>query len=444
MKKLSGLFLGDRVIWFVFFALSIISVVEVFSALSRLTYESGSFIGPIAHHAAFLLMGLVVVLIVHRLPCRAFRIVLPFAALFSIVLLVLLLMGFGITLNGASRWFNFFGIPLQPSEIAKGTMIIYTALVLSWNQTEKGAAPGTFKLIFVPTVVVCGLIAPENLSTAILLFIIITLMMFIGRISVITMGKMFGVLAITASILIGSLLAISKEQAAGIAKVKFGKRVPTWKNRIESVIDGKTKKLSPKDFDIDTDAQKGHSNIAIATSNIIGKGPGNSVQRDFIPHAYSDFIYAIIVEELGFVGAAGVVLLYMLLLLRVGYIARSFRESSFPPFLAMGLALLIVVQALANMFVATGPFVTGQPLPLISSGGTSTLVNCAYIGMILSVSRLAKKQERKHKAAAPISSPTPEMPGPTDTAPEYIPPAELTAREIASANFGSDTDGRQE
>ena len=386
----------------------------MFSALSRLTYESGSFIGPIAHHAAFLLMGLVVVLIVHRLPCRAFRIVLPFAALFSIALLVLLLMGFGITLNGASRWFNFFGMPLQPSEIAKGTMIIYTALVLSWNQTEKGAAPGTFKLIFVPTVVVCGLIAPENLSTAILLFFVITLMMFIGRISVITMGKMFGVLAITASILIGSLLAISKEQAAGIAKVKFGKRVPTWKNRIESVIDGKTKKLSPKDFDIDTDAQKGHSNIAIATSNIIGKGPGNSVQRDFIPHAYSDFIYAIIVEEL------------------------------FPPFLAIGLALLIVVQALANMFVATGPFVTGQPLPLISSGGTSTLVNCAYIGMILSVSRLAKKQERKHKAAAHISSPTPEMPEPTDTAPEYIPPAELTAREIASANFGSDTNDRQE
>ncbi len=444
MKKLSRLFLGDRVIWFVFFALCIVSVVEVFSALSRLTYESGSFIGPIAHHVAFLLMGLVVVLIVHRLPCRVFRIILPFAVLFSIVLLVLLLSGFGITLNGASRWFNFFGIPLQPSEIAKGTMIIYTALVLSWNQTEKGAAPGTFKLIFIPTVVICGLIAPENLSTAILLFLVITLMMFIGRISAITLGKMFGVIAIASSILVSSLLALNKEQAMAIGKMPFGKRVPTWKNRIESVIDGKTKKLSPKDFDIDADAQKGHANIAIATSNIIGKGPGNSVQRDFIPHAYSDFIYAIIVEELGFAGAACVMLLYILLLLRVGYIARNFKESSFPPFLAMGLALLIVVQALANMFVATGPFVTGQPLPLISSGGTSTLVNCAYIGMILSVSRLAKKQERKRKVAAIAAPHTVEKPKPANDAPEYIPPAEQTAREIASADFGNDKDDKQE
>ena len=140
MKKLSGLFLGDRVIWIVFFALCIISVVEVFSALSTLTYQSGSYILPIARHAAFLITGFVVVQIVHRMPCRYFRAMLPFAVLASVLLLVLLQLGFGITLNGGTRWFNFFGIPLQPSEIAKGTLVVYTALVLSWYQKDKDVA----------------------------------------------------------------------------------------------------------------------------------------------------------------------------------------------------------------------------------------------------------------------------------------------------------------
>lgn len=438
MKKLSGLFLGDRVIWIVFFALCIISVVEVFSALSTLTYQSGSYVLPIARHAAFLITGFVVVQIVHRMPCRYFRAMLPFAVLASVLLLVLLQLGFGITLNGGARWFNLFGIPLQPSEIAKGTLVIYTALVLSWYQTDKGVAPGTFKRIFIPTLITCCLIGPENFSTAALLFLVITIMMFIGRVSVVSIGKMLGVIAIIISLCVVWLLSMSKEQSQEVAKLPFlFKRVPTWKSRLEDGLHSKnTKKLSPADFDIDAKAQRGHANIAIASSNIIGKGPGNSVQRDFIPQAYSDFIYAIIVEELGLVGATGVMILYLLLLLRVGYIARSFTESSFPPFLAMGLALLMVTQALANMFVAAGPFVTGQPLPLISRGGTSTLVNCAYIGMILSVSRLAKKQERKRKAATFIAPAVqPEMPETKEEHPEYIPPAEQTAREIASGNF---------
>ena len=399
MKKLSGLFLGDRVIWIVFFALCIISVVEVFSALSTLTYQSGSYVLPIARHAAFLITGFVVVQIVHRMPCRYFRAMLPFAVLASVLLLVLLQLGFGITLNGGARWFNLFGIPLQPSEIAKGTLVIYTALVLSWYQTDKGVAPGTFKRIFIPTLITCCLIGPENFSTAALLFLVITIMMFIGRVSVVSIGKMLGVIAIIISLCVVWLLSMSKEQSQEVAKLPFlFKRVPTWKSRLEDGLHSKnTKKLS---------------------------------------QAYSDFIYAIIVEELGLVGATGVMILYLLLLLRVGYIARSFTESSFPPFLAMGLALLMVTQALANMFVAAGPFVTGQPLPLISRGGTSTLVNCAYIGMILSVSRLAKKQERKRKAATLIAPAVqPEMPETKEEHPEYIPPAEQTAREIASGNF---------
>ena len=146
-------------------------------------------------------------------------------------------------------------------------------------------------------------------------------------------------------------------------------------------------------IDMANNAQVANSNIAIATSNIIGKMPGNSVQRDFLSQAYSDFIYSIIIEELGLVGGAGVALLYIILFFRAGKIARQC-ERNFPAFLIMGLSLLIVGQAMVNMCVAVGLMpVTGQPLPLISRGGASTIVNCVYIGMMLSVSRFAKRRE---------------------------------------------------
>jgi cell division protein FtsW len=167
----------------------------------------------------------------------------------------------------------------------------------------------------------------------------------------------------------------------------------TWRNRIVKHIDKKD--ISPEDYDLDKDAQVAHANIAIVSSNIIGKGPGQSVERDFLSQAFSDFIYAIVIEELGIVGAAFVVLLYIVLLYRAARIA-SRCENNFPAFLVMGLALLLVIQATFNMLVAVGIApVTGQPLPLISKGGTSTIINCAYIGVILSVSRSAKKRPEK-------------------------------------------------
>jgi cell division protein FtsW len=155
------------------------------------------------------------------------------------------------------------------------------------------------------------------------------------------------------------------------------------------------KDIAPDEYDLDKDAQVAHANIAIVSSNIIGKGPGQSVERDFLSQAFSDFIFAIVIEELGIFGASFVVLLYIVLLYRTARIA-SRCENNFPAFLAMGLALLLVVQASFNMLVAVGIApVTGQPLPLISKGGTSTIINCAYIGVILSVSRSAKKREPK-------------------------------------------------
>ena len=211
--------------------------------------------------------------------------------------------------------------------------------------------------------------------------------------------------------------------------------MPVWRDRLVKHTQEKSiAEMSPDSFDIFNNAQVGHANIAIASSGIIGSGPGNSVQRDFLSQAYSDFIYAIIVEELGLIGAVFVVLLYIVLLFRVSYIAKRCDNSCFPPFLAMGLALLLGCQAMVNMLVASGIApVTGQPLPLISRGGTSTLINCVYIGMILSVSRLAKKRDKLRRMAAVTE---------TDDAAEYtdeeeheIPPAEQTAKEIEAGKF---------
>ena len=171
-------------------------------------------------------------------------------------------------------------------------------------------------------------------------------------------------------------------------------RADTWKGRILSFNEGD---VSPQEYDLDKNAQVAHANIAIVSSGIIGKGPGKSTERDFLAQAFSDFIYAIIIEELGLFGAAFVAFLYIILLFRCARIA-SRCENNFPAFLVMGLGLLLVIQATFNMMVAVGLApVTGQPLPLISKGGTSTIINCAYIGTILSVSRSAKKKGQREK-----------------------------------------------
>lgn len=441
MSKLTGIFRGDRVIWAIYFALCLISLVEVFSATSTLTFRDGNYMSPIIHHARFLLFGLVVVLIVSHLPCYYFRAYfLPLGAIASIVMLFLLLAGFGVTLNEGTRWLKLPGtaITVQPSEIAKGVLIIYIAYVLAMNQTDRGTTPQTFKLILVPSAVICLLILPNNLSTAAILFVVTLLFMFVGRVSLVSIGKTISVLLIAGLSGLYLLYSISDSTAARLAKdvPTVGKRVKTWKSRIFG--DGKTKVITPQNFDIDKNSQVGHSCIAIASSNVLGKGPGNSQQRNSLPQAYSDFIYSIIVEEFGLVGAVVVVGLYVLLLFRVCYISRRFTDQAFPPFLAMGLALLIVVQAMVNMLVATDiGYVTGQPLPLISRGGTSTLINSMYVGMILSASRMGRKPRTARAATPTAADPAPQPPS-RSALPDEIPPAEQTAREIAAGNFGPD------
>ena len=392
MDLLKNLFKGDKVIWIIFLLLCLVSIIEVFSASSTLTYKSGDHWRPITMHIILMAVGAIAVIIVHNIPCRWFKtfiLLLPVSwILLGSVLLV------GMVTNGARRWIDLGFFQFQPSELAKMGTIITVAYILSRMQEENGANPKAFRYILWVIGGTCALIFSENLSTAVLLALSVFLMMYIGRIPFRQLGKL-------TAIGIGALIL-------GVATIKFvpGEawdkvglhRMTTWQSRLDNHFD--TAVIPPEKFDIDNDAQVAHANIAIATSGILGKGPGNSVQRDFLSQAFSDFIYAIIIEELGLVGGAIVAFLYIWLLMRIGRIARSC-DKPYYAFLVMGIGFLLVTQAMFNMLVAVGIMpVTGQPLPLISKGGTSTLVNCAYIGIVLSISRHVNELKRKEREAA--------------------------------------------
>jgi len=407
-KKIGNLFKGDKVIWMVLFFLCMISVVEVFSASSGLTYNSSNYIMPIVKHTGTIIAGVVVAVVMLNIPCRYFKLATPLLILFSALTLVLVLIS-GENVNGAQRAFNIFGFPFQPSELAKGTVILAEAQILSAMQGENGADKKAFKYILAITIPIAFLIMLENLSTAALLCFVVLLMMIVGRVPMVQIGKLLGVVMLCALLLFSGIMLLghdTRNENKNLTKTETTTAIPkeknfvdkifhradTWKTRIDKFMDNKP--IAPKDYDLDRDAQVAHANIAIVSSNIIGKGPGNSVERDFLAQAFSDFIYAIIIEEMGIEGATIVVFLYVVLLFRTGRIANRC-ENNFPAFLVMGLALMLVVQATFNMLVAVGFVpVTGQPLPLISKGGWSTILSCAYIGAILSVSRSAKKRSR--------------------------------------------------
>lgn len=407
-KTLGNIFKGDKVIWMVFFFLCIISVIEVYSASAGLTYKGGHYWAPIVKHTGILLVGVFAMVVTLNIKCKYFKIVTPFLLLIAVVTLITVLLA-GQSTNGAQRWISIVGIQFQPSEIAKGALVLATAQILSAMQTEHGADKNAFKYILIVSAFIIPFIMVENLSTAMLLCMVIFMMMIIGRVPGKILGKALGVVTLLILTIFTLVMVVGKdrekenanpnhiEQVAVVEQKKdpsmFGSvfhRFDTWKGRIDRFIAGK--ETPPEEFDLDKDAQIGHANIAIVSSNFIGKGPGNSVERDFLSQAFSDFIYAIIIEEMGIFGGFFVAMLYIILLFRTGRIANRC-ENNFPAFLAMGLALLLVTQALFNMCVAVGLApVTGQPLPLVSKGGTSTIINCVYIGAILSVSRSAKKK----------------------------------------------------
>lgn len=424
-KSLSNIFKGDKVIWMVFFFLCIISIVEVYSASSSLSFTKGNYWSPIIYHCSILIVGIVLMVFVLNIKCRYFKLITPIVLIFSTLMLIWVLVA-GQTTNGANRWITLAGLQFQPSELAKGALVLAVAQVLSAMQTDHGADRKAFKYIMLLSSGIILLILFENLSTAMLIALTVILMMFVGRVPLKQLGRLvgiialFGVLALSLVMLVGddkkveddlpdkqnlteqTVAAQPKESPGFIGKTLH--RADTWKARIKKFFNNDY--VAPKDYDLDKDAQVAHANIAIASSDVVGKGPGNSNERDFLSQAFSDFIYAIIIEEMGIEGAIFVALLYIIILFRTGIIANRC-ENTFPAFLAMGIAFLLVTQALFNMLVAVGLApVTGQPLPLISKGGTSTIINCIYIGVILSVSRSAKKKKEDKNTAENLSHAT--------------------------------------
>lgn len=401
---LRNIFKGDKVIWMILFLLCMISVVEVISASSVLTYKSHNYLGPIAFHTFTIFSGVVVTIIIQIIPYRYFRSAIPFMTIFSVVTLLWVLLA-GTKVGDAGRWICLFGITFQPSEIAKGTIVLAVAQILAVLQRENGADQNAIKIILWFTIPICVLIGLENLSTAVMLFTVVFLMMFFGRVPLKQLGKLVGFIILTVCIVLALVMLVGHEisdvekelskteqvekpHEKNIFK-KIFHRLDTWKSRIMSFGEPMP---APENYDLDKNAQVAHANIAIVTSGIVGKGPGKSTERDFLAQAFSDFIFAIVIEELGLLGAFAVAFLFIILLFRCGRIANRC-EKMFPAFLVMGLGILLASQAMFNMMVAVGLVpVTGQPLPLVSKGGTSTIINCAYIGIILSVSRYSKKK----------------------------------------------------
>ena len=425
LKQINNIFKGDKVIWAVFFLLCIVSIIEVYSASSSLGYKSGNYWKAATYHTFLLLIGLGVIVMTLNIKCKFFKLATPILVPLAFFMLILVFFC-GTKENDAARWLKIGFIPIQPSEIAKGAMVLATAQILSAMQIADGAAPKAMKYVLITGAFLILPIAPENLSTAVMLSFVVFLMMIIGRVPLKQLGLLVSVCVLLIGLGIGSILAFGKtpensltdkekmhlteeiqETEDGIPvaikdkeknekKVeltgvqKIAHRFDTWKGRIMEF--SNKEEVPPEKFDLDKNGQVGHARIAIVSSNVTGRGPGNSVERDFLSQAFSDFIYAIVIEELGLGGAFVVAFLYVVLLFRTGIIARRCKNP-FPAYLAMGLALM-VTQALFNMMVAVGLVpVTGQPLPLISKGGTSSIINCLYIGVILSISRTAARRD---------------------------------------------------
>lgn len=385
----SGLMQGDLVIWMVFILLLMISVVEVYSASSTMSYGGkSSYWEPVMQHGSFWLIGLVTAWFVSRVPCNYFKLGGTIGLFFALMLQLTAL--FSGKLNGAGRWIHLWGLTFQPSELTKMALVTYLAFIFSSLRNGKEVSSTGNKFAAFGAIASLALIVTENLSTAGLIFLIVLGMAFFAQVRAKLLAIIF---VIMVSVGAGGWILVHSIPEETLSEWRASEnpithRVPTWVARIT---DKHEIPDNPKDYDITDNIQVTHARIAVATSHGIGKGPGKSRQRDYLPQAYSDFIYAIIIEETGILGGLVVMFLYLLFMWRCRTIAERCK-SLFPSYLVMGLSLMIVLQAMVNMAVAVGAMpVTGQPLPLISRGGSSILINGICVGMILSVSRTAKK-----------------------------------------------------
>ncbi|MFW5707366.1 MAG: FtsW/RodA/SpoVE family cell cycle protein [Bacteroidota bacterium] len=377
MKTILAKLQGDKVIWFVVAALSLISLLAVYSSTGTLAYrfQSGNTEYYLIKHFVILVLGLLLMFVAHKIKYTYYS-RLSQLALFLAVPLLLLTFLMGTSINEANRWLTLpvINITFQSSDFAKLALIMYVARMLTKKQEQIKDFRNAFLPVVLPVLIVCGLILPANLSTAMILFATTVVLMFIGRIS---MKYIFAMISIGVVFLSIFLIFLLNSPQTG--------RLYTWKGRIERFIDREN---------ADT-YQSDQAKIAIATGGVTGKMPGNSVQRNFLPQAYSDFIYAIIIEEYGLIGGFIVLMLYMILLFRGVRIAHR-SPGTFGAFLAAGLTFSLVFQAMINMAVTVDLLpVTGQPLPLLSMGGTSLWFTSLAIGIILSVSRKVEETQQQ-------------------------------------------------
>ncbi|MDZ7634195.1 MAG: FtsW/RodA/SpoVE family cell cycle protein [Bacteroidales bacterium] len=375
-------FRGDRYLWGIIALFMLISLLSVYSSSVSVAYAShqGNTFYFLRTQFIMLMLGLLIIVVTHWIPYIKYM---QFAAIglgASIILLVITLFA-GVSINEATRWLEIpvIGLRLQTSDIAKVALVIYLARGLTVYQHElNNFRTVTLKLVL-PVAAVCGLIMSENLSTAVMIFMISMIILFIGRVPIKFLLAYAGI-GLAAVVLFAALLLVFK---------KNDNRVQVWKNRIETYFSGES---SP-----DADYQSNQAKIAISTGKLFGKLPGGSTQRNMLPQSNSDFIFAIIVEEYGLFGAIIVILSYLALMFRGIQIARKC-DYAFPALMVLGLTVMIVFQAFLNMLVAVGLFpVTGQTLPMISWGRTSVLVISFSLGAILSVSRVMNMRERQEK-----------------------------------------------
>ena len=368
---------GDKTIWAVVALLALFSFLPVYSASSNLVYVvgNGTTMGHLLKHALLLFLGFGIIYGVHKIPTHYFK-GLSIIALPVVILLLVYTMAQGTTIDGAnaSRWIRlpFVGITFQTSNLAAVVLMIYTARYLTKIKDRKIRFSESIVPLWIPAALVLLLILPANFSTAAILFVMILTLCFLG-------GYPLKYLAgiVLAGIVALSLFILLAKALPGV----FPNRVDTWINRVEHFWDG---------TDGEGDYQIEKAKIAIASGGIVGNGAGKSVMKHFLPQSSSDFIYAIIIEEYGLVGGFLLMFLYLLLLFRIVVVANS-NGSVFGKLLVMGVGLPIIFQALINMAVAVELFpVTGQTLPLISSGGTSIWMTCLAIGVVLSASRKPK------------------------------------------------------
>ncbi len=387
---------GDKVIWVAVILLTLLSLLVIYSSTGTLAYRlSKSAESYLFKQFAFTAIGLMIIYFAHRINYTLYSRAALILFVLSIPLLIYTLF-FGAEINEGTRWIRLpiINLTFQTSDLARLALFMYLSRQLSRSQNEIKDFKQGFLPLIIPVGVICALIAPANLSTALLIGATSLLLMFIGRVNLKHIAATIGIALIPLVLLVSIAFSYYDKEdrrSKDLPAVLSVGRIPTWIKRIQDFA------YADK---IETAYQVQQAKIAIAKGGWLGLGPGNSEQRNFLPHPYSDFIYAIIIEEYGLLGGVLILFLYLLFLFRS---IRIFKKCpfAFGAFLALALSFTLVIQALVNMAVNVNLFpVTGVPLPLVSMGGSSFLFTCMSIGIILSVARNAEKLEGKTQPAA--------------------------------------------